>query len=72
MFILLNNVTTDAQKCSPFCSKHKRALRLTPLITFCNINLYTHKCIDSRRPTASVPALTLITNLMDRSIHTYT
>jgi hypothetical protein len=52
-------------------SKHKRGLRLTPLIAFCNmiyINLYTNKCINSKRPTASVPAPTLITNSMDRSI----
>jgi hypothetical protein len=31
-----------------------------------NINLYPNKCIDSKRPTASVPPLTLITNSMDR------
>jgi hypothetical protein len=52
-------------------SKHKRGLRLTPLIAFCNmiyINLYTNKCINSKRPTASVPAPTLITNSMNRSI----
>jgi hypothetical protein len=31
MFILLNNVTTDAESVQQFCSKHKRALRLTQL-----------------------------------------
>jgi hypothetical protein len=55
-------------KCSPFCSNHKRTLRLTPLIAFCNINLYTNKCIDSKRPTDSIPAPTLITNSMYHSI----
>jgi hypothetical protein len=34
MFILLNNVTTDAKSVQQFCSKHKRALRLTQLMHF--------------------------------------
>jgi hypothetical protein len=66
MFILVNNVTTDAE--SVLRINRPFIFHLTSLIEFCNINLYTNKCIDSKRPTASVPAPTLITNSMDRTI----
>jgi hypothetical protein len=49
MFILLNNVTTDAESVHHF-------------VLSTNGPLYTNKCIDSKTPTASVPAPTLITN----------
>jgi hypothetical protein len=37
MFISLNNVTTYGENVHHFVLKHKRALRLTPQIAFCNI-----------------------------------
>jgi hypothetical protein len=58
--------TTDAESVHHFVLSTN--LRLTLQIQFCNINLYINKCIHSKRHTPSVPAPTLITNLMDRWI----